>query len=99
MTPNAFLILAAMLFLIGTACALVRRNLFFILLGVELMLNAVNLTLVTFSRIRGEADPQVLAFFVMALAAAEACVGLTIVVLFFRKHQSVQADDAHEMGD
>lgn len=99
MNPNGFLILAAGLFLVGAMGALIRKNVFFILLGIELMLNSVNLTFVTFGRMWGNGDGQIYAFFVMALAAAEARVGLSIVVLFFRRRESVLVDDAREMGN
>lgn len=97
MAPNAYLFLAAVLFFIGVLGVTLRRNVFFILLSIELMLNASNLTLVAFSRIWGDVHGQVLVFFIMALAAAEACVGLAIVVLFFNRRNTVQVDQAQEM--
>ncbi len=98
MEPNAYLFLAALLFFIGVLGVVIRRNVFLILLSIELMLNASNLTLVVFSRIWGDVHGQVLVFFVMAMAAAEACVGLSIVVLFFSRRNTVHVDRAREMS-
>lgn len=97
MGPEAYLYLAALLFFIGTAGVVIRRNVFFVLMSIELMLNSVNLTLVCFAKIWHNTGGQVFVFFVMAIAAAEACVGLAIAVLFFREKGSVQIDDAREM--
>ena len=99
MTPDYNLVLSMLLFLIGVTAVLTRRNLFFILLGVELMLNASNLAFVTFDGVWGRLDGQVYSFFVMALAASEACVGLSILVLFYRKRGSVDAADAKALGE
>ncbi|WP_235608467.1 NADH-quinone oxidoreductase subunit NuoK, partial [Frankia casuarinae] len=76
MNPANYLILSALLFTIGTVGVLVRRNAIVVFMSVELMLNAVNLTLVTFSRIHGTLDGQIMAFFVMVVAAAEVVIGL-----------------------
>jgi len=92
--PAYYLFLAAMLFTVGTVGVLVRRNAIVVFMCVELMLNAVNLTLVTFSRINGRLDGQVLAFFVMVVAAAEVVVGLAIIVSIFRTRRSASVDDA-----
>ena len=92
-TPSQYLALAAMLFSIGTIGVLLRRNALIIFMSIELMLNAVNLTLVTFARMRGELNGQVLAFFVMVVAAAEVVVGLAIIVSIFRKRHSASVDD------
>jgi NADH-quinone oxidoreductase subunit K len=92
--PAYYLFLAAMLFSVGTVGVLVRRNAIVVFMCVELMLNAVNLTLVTFSRMRGRLDGQVLAFFVMVVAAAEVVVGLAIIVSIFRTRRSASVDDA-----
>ena len=73
---------------------LVRKNALLIFMSVELQLNAVNLSLVAFSRMRGELDGQVLAFFSMVVAAAEVVVGLAIIVALFRRRRSVDVDDA-----
>ncbi|HEY4179655.1 MAG TPA: NADH-quinone oxidoreductase subunit NuoK [Kofleriaceae bacterium] len=87
-----FLVLAAVLFLIGTAAVLVRRNALIILMGVELMLNAANITLVTFSRMWGDVGGHTFALIVIAVAAAEASVGLAIVVAVFRGRRNVDVD-------
>jgi NADH-quinone oxidoreductase subunit K len=88
-----FLILAAALFSVGAVGVLVRRSIIVMLMCVELMLNAVNLTLVTFSRIHGNIDGQVVAFFVIVVAAAEVTVGLALIVNLFRMKASTDADD------
>ncbi len=94
---NYFVILAALLFGIGAAGVLLRRSGISILLGIELMLNAVNLTLVAFSRQHGQLDGQVFVFFVMAVAAAEVAVGLALLVAIFRKQQSIDVDRLNVM--
>ncbi len=91
---NAAIIVALLLFGIGTLGFLVRRNAIVVFMSVELMLNAVNLLLVTFSRIRVDLDGQVMAFFVMAVAAAEAAVGLAIIIAVFRKMRNIDLDKA-----
>lgn len=88
-----YLLLAAALFSIGLVGVLIRRSIIVMLMAVELMLNSVNVTLVTFSRIHGNLDGQVLAFFVMVVAAAEVTVGLALVVNLFRLRASTDADD------
>ena len=94
-TPIAyFLILSGILFTIGTVGVLVRRNALVIFMSVELQLNAANLALVAFSRMRGALDGQVLAFFSMVVAAAEVVVGLAIIVSLYRKARSADVDDA-----
>jgi NADH-quinone oxidoreductase subunit K len=90
-----FLVLAAVLFLIGVGAVLVRRNALIILMGVELMLNAANLSLVAFSRMHGALDGQIAAFFVMVVAAAEVVIGLAIIVTIFRTRRSASVDDAN----
>jgi NADH-quinone oxidoreductase subunit K len=92
--PTWYLILAAVLFIIGAVGVLVRRNAIVVFMCVELMLNAANLTLVTFSRINGTLDGQIMAFFVMVVAAAEVVVGLAIIVSIFRTRRSASVDDA-----
>jgi NADH-quinone oxidoreductase subunit K len=90
-----FLFVAAALFAIGATGFLLRRNLLVLLMSIELMLNAVNLTLVSFNRLHlGNHDGQIFSFFIIAIAAAEATVGLAIVLAFFRLRQSVRADEA-----
>ena len=91
-TLNDYLILSAILFAIGTAGVFVRRNLITILLSIEIMLNAVNLSFVAFGRSFGTADGQIIVFFVMTVAAAEAAVGLAIVIGLFRHRESLNPD-------
>ena len=94
-TPiSYFLILSGILFTIGTVGVLVRRNALVIFMSVELQLNAANLALVAFSRLRGALDGQVLAFFSMVVAAAEVVVGLAIIVAMFNRRRSANVDDA-----
>lgn len=90
---GAYLLLAAALFTIGLVGFLIRRNLIIMFMCIELMLNSVNLTLVAFARVHGTLDGQVLAFFVMVVAAAEVTVGLAIMVNLFRLKASLDADD------
>jgi NADH-quinone oxidoreductase subunit K len=89
---NDYLLLSAILFSIGTAGVFVRRNLITILLSIEIMLNAVNLSFVAFGRSQGVADGQIIVFFVMTVAAAEAAVGLAIVIALFRHRESLNPD-------
>ena len=91
-TLNDYLILSAILFTIGTAGVLIRRNIITILLSVEIMLNAVNLSFVAFGRVLGTADGQIIVFFVMTVAAAEAAVGLAIVIALFRHRESLNPE-------
>lgn len=86
------LALAAALFVVGAVGVVVRRNVIVMFMCVELMLNSVNLTLVTFSRVNGDLDGQVLAFFVIVVAAAEVTVGLALIVNLFRLRASTDAD-------
>ena len=88
-----FLILAAILFAIGVAGVIMRRNALIVLMSVELMLNAANLTLVAFGRSYHDARAHAFAFIVMAVAAAEAAVGLAIVVGIFRNRRSISVDE------
>jgi NADH-quinone oxidoreductase subunit K len=92
-----FLGLAAVLFGLGLIGVLLRRNILIVLMSVELMLNAANMTLITFARAHGESAGQGIAFFVMALAAAEAAVGLAIVVAVFRSRRTVHVDQINLM--
>jgi NADH-quinone oxidoreductase subunit K len=91
-TLNQYLILSAILFAIGTLGVFVRRNLITILLSIEIMLNAVNLTFVAAGRAFGAVDGQIIVFFVMTVAAAEAAVGLAIVIALFRHRASLDPD-------
>ncbi|MFC2129943.1 NADH-quinone oxidoreductase subunit NuoK [Bacteroidota bacterium] len=92
-----YLILAAVLFTIGTIGVLTRRNAIVIFMSIELMLNSVNLTLVSFSSYMGDVAGQVFVFFVMAVAAAEAAVGLAIIIALFRIKQTVYVDEVNIM--
>ena len=94
-SPDYYLYLSAILFTIGATGVLVRRNAIVVFMCVELMLNAVNLTLVTFSRVNGTLDGQIIAFFVMVVAAAEVVVGLAIIMSIFRSRRSASVDDAN----
>ena len=87
-----YLVLSAILFSIGTAGVFMRRNLITILLSIEIMLNAVNLTFVAFGRAAGDLDGQIITFFVMTVAAAEAAVGLALVIALFRHKESLNPD-------
>ena len=89
-----YLILGAVVFAIGVIGVLVRRNLIVVLMSIELMLNAVNLTFIAFSRYLGSMQGQVIVFFVMAVAAAEAVIGLAIIIAVFRHRRSL---DPREM--
>ena len=95
MTPSYYLVLSAALFTIGAVGVLIRRNAIVVFMCIELMLNAVNLSLVTFSRINGSIDGQIMAFFVMVVAAAEVVVGLAIIMSIFRTRRSASVDDAN----
>ena len=95
MTPMHYVYLSVLLFAIGAAAVLVRRNAIIVFMGVELMLNATNLALVTFSRMHGALDGQVMALFVMVVAAAEVVVGLAIIMAIFRARRSASVDDAN----
>lgn len=88
-TPNHYLVLSACLFMIGVAGVLLRRNLIVLFMSIELMLNAVNISFVTFSHAHGRVDGQVMVFFVMTIAAAEAAVGLALAVSIFKRFKEV----------
>jgi NADH-quinone oxidoreductase subunit K len=94
--PSAwYLVLAAILFVLGATGLLIRRNVLVMFMCVELMLNAVNLTFVTFSRTLDDLGGQASVFFVLVVAAAEVVVGLGIIVAIFRRRADVTADDIH----
>ena len=95
MSATPFLVLSAILFTIGSIGVLTRRNAIVVFMCVELMLNASNLARVTFSRVNGNLDGQVAAFFVMVVAAAEVVVGLAIIMTIFRTRRSASVDDAN----
>ncbi|MEP9393068.1 MULTISPECIES: NADH-quinone oxidoreductase subunit NuoK [Gordonia] len=94
MNPENYLYLAALLFAIGAAGVLLRRNAIVVFMCVELMLNAANLAFVSFARIQNNLDGQVIAFFTMVVAAAEVVVGLAIIMMIFRSRRSASVDDA-----
>jgi NADH-quinone oxidoreductase subunit K len=94
LNPSPFIALSAILFTIGAVGVLVRRNAIVVFMCVELMLNASNLALITFSRVNGNLDGQIAAFFVMVVAAAEVVVGLAIIMTIFRTRRSASVDDA-----
>lgn len=95
MTLSYYLVLAAILFTIGAVGVLVRRNAIVVFMCIELMLNAVNLTLITFARSTGTIDGQIIALFVMVVAAAEVVVGLAIIMSIYRTRRSASIDDAN----
>ncbi len=90
--PNAFLVVGTLLFVIGLAGALLKRNALSIFLSIELMMNAVNLLFLTYARMRGDATGQMVVFFVIAVAAAEASIGLAIFVALFRARRTIDVD-------
>lgn len=94
-----FLYLAAALFVIGLLGVMLRRNVLIVLMSIELMLNGANIALVAFSRFHGNLDGQVLAMFTIAVAAAEAAVGLAIVVSLFRSRTGADIDDLSMLRD
>ena len=93
MNPANYLYVSALLFTIGATGVVLRRNAVVVFMCIELMLNAANLAFVTFSRINGNLDGMVVAFFVMVVAAAEVVVGLAIIVVIFRARRSASVDD------
>ena len=90
-----WLYLSALLFSVGAATVLVRRNAIIVFMGIELMLNATHLAFVTFARLHGDLDGQVIALFVMLVAAAEVVVGLAIIMSIFRTRRTASVDDAN----
>jgi NADH-quinone oxidoreductase subunit K len=94
-SPNWYLIVGAMLFTIGAVGLLVRRNVLVMFMCVELMLNAANLTFITFARALDDIGGQSVVFFVMVVAAAEVVVGLGIIVAIYRRRAGASADDLH----
>ncbi len=95
MNPMNYVYLSVLLFAVGAATVLLRRNAIIVFMGVELMLNGTNLALVTFSRMYGQLDGQVMALFVMVVAAAEVVVGLANIMAIFRARRSASVDDAN----
>ena len=94
MEPNAFVLLSAVLFAIGAFGVLFRKNAIVVFMSVEMMLNAANLAFVAFAKASGTLDGQVIAFFVMVVAAAEVVIGLAIIMTIFRTRKSASLDDA-----
>lgn len=93
MSPSAYILLAGVLFSLGAIGVLIRRNAIVMFMSVELMLNAANLAFVAFARMNGNLDGQVVAFFVMVVAAAEVVIGLAIIVTIFRTRRSASVDE------
>ena len=91
-TLNHYLALSAILFTIGTLGVFLRKNVITVLLSIEIMLNAVNLTFVAFGRYNGDVNGQIIVFFVMTVAAAEAAVGLAIIIALFRHRESLNPE-------
>ena len=94
LNADHFIVLSAILFTIGAAGVLLRRNAIVVFMSIELMLNAANLALVTFAHVSGNLDGQIAAFFVMVVAAAEVVIGLAIIMTIFRTRRSASVDDA-----
>jgi NADH-quinone oxidoreductase subunit K len=92
-----YLVLAAILFSVGVAAFLIKRNLITIFISIELMLNAVNLTFVAFAHMWHQVNGQIFVFFVMVVAAAEAAVGLAIIIAIFRTRQTLNVDQINLM--
>jgi NADH-quinone oxidoreductase subunit K len=97
MDVNHYLALSALLFTIGTIGVILKRNVISILLCIEIMLNAANLSFMAFSRYLGQVHGQIFVFFVMVVAAAEAAVGLALAIVLFRNRQTLNVDDADIM--
>ncbi|NLI30112.1 MAG: NADH-quinone oxidoreductase subunit NuoK [Nitrospiraceae bacterium] len=93
-----YLGLGGVIFAVGMFGFLVRRNMFVMLLSIELMLNAVNITMVTFSHYLNDLRGQIFTIFIMTVAAAEAAIGLAIIVTLFRNKATIQADEIKEMN-
>jgi NADH-quinone oxidoreductase subunit K len=96
---TAYLILAALLFSIGIGAFLIKRNIISIFMSIELMLNAVNLTFVAFAHRWGAVSGQIFVFFVMVVAAAEAAVGLAIIIAIFRSRRTLATDQINLMNN
>lgn len=95
LTVNHYLVLSAILFSLGTFGVLTRRNAIVIFMCIELMLNAVNLSFIALSRYLGNIDGQIFVFFVMTVAAAEAAVGLALMIIFFRNKETIDVDEVN----
>jgi len=92
---NSYLLVSAILFSLGALGVLIRRNAIVIFMCVELMLNAVNLAFIAFSRYLGNIDGQIFVFFVMTVAAAEAAVGLALMIAFYKNRESIDVEDVN----
>lgn len=92
---NSYLLVSAILFSLGALGVLIRRNAIVIFMCVELMLNAVNLAFIAFSRFLGNIDGQIFVFFVMTVAAAEAAVGLALMIAFYKNRESIDVEDVN----
>jgi NADH-quinone oxidoreductase subunit K len=99
MPVNSYLALAAVLFAIGLAGVVLKRNALIVFMSIELMLNAANLTFLAFARQQGNMSGHAIAFFVIAVAAAEAAVGLAIVIAIFRSRGTVNVDEVNTLRD
>jgi NADH-quinone oxidoreductase subunit K len=99
MPVDAYLYLAAVIFTIGLAGVLMKRNALIVMMSVELMLNAANLTFLAFARQAGNVNGHAIAFFVIAVAAAEAAVGLAVVIAIFRSRGAVNVDEARALRE
>ena len=97
LTLQHYLLLSAVLFTIGTAGVLLRRNAIIIFMSIEMMLNAVNLTMVAFSRFQQQIAGEIFVFFVMAVAAAEAAVGLVILIVVYRHKKTIDVDEINTL--
>jgi NADH-quinone oxidoreductase subunit K len=96
-TLEHYLVVSGLLFALGLAGVLIRRNLLIIYMSLELMLNAANLALVAFSRFNGNLDGQIFVFFIITVAAAEVAVGLALIVALYRKRQTAHVEDLRTM--
>lgn len=97
-TIHHYLILSAIMFALGFLGIILRKNLLIVLMSLEVMMNAINLALIAISRYLGKMDGHVVAFFVMAIAAAEAAIGLAIVISLFRNRRTIKTTDWRLMG-
>ena len=97
MTASWYLVVSALIFAVGISGVLIRRNPLVILLCLELMLNAANLSLVTFARMHGDGDGQIFALIVMVVAAAEVAIGLGLIVALYRRRLPVDVDALREL--
>ena len=95
--PNYFLILSVILFVLGAVAFFVKKDLITMFMSIEIMLNAANLAFITFARSANSADGQIIVFFIITVAAAEAAVGLAIILLIFRQKKSIRSEDMKMM--